>query len=297
MKALKIFRKYKNIGYIFVLPAVLFMLIFVGYPIIYNIILSFQDVTLMNLGSGERKFIFFKNYIDIFNDETFIIAIKNTFIYSIICIIFQFLIGFIFALFFNLDFKLAKFIRGLVMVSWLVPVTITALNFKYMFGIDGGIINEILLNLGIIKEPIQWLIGSKSALASIIITNVWIGVPFNMILLVTGLSTIPKAIYESANIDGANWIQKLFFITIPSIKSSILAVITLGFIYTFKVFDLVFIMTNGGPVNATEMLSTLSYRYAFDQFNFGRGASVANILCLILLIISIIYIRYIKEEE
>lgn len=292
-----ILRKYEKVGYIFVLPAVLFMLIFVGYPIIYNIILSFQNVTLMNLGGGDREFIFFKNYANIFNDVAFSTALKNTFIFSIICIIFQFVIGFIFALFFNLKFKLAKFIRGLIMVSWLIPITVTALNFKYMFSIQGGIINEFLMNLHIIKEPIEWLINGKSALLSLMITNIWIGIPFNMILLVTGLSTIPISIYESSNIDGANWVQRLMFITIPSIKMAIMAVLTLGFIYTFKVFDLVFIMTNGGPVNSTEMLSTLSYRYAFDQFNFGKGAAVANILCLILLFISMIYIKYIKENE
>lgn len=288
---------YEHIGYVFILPAVIFMLVFVGYPIIYNIILSFQQVDLMTLGSGVREFVGFDNYVALLNTPVLKIALWNTLFFSVACIFFQFIIGFSFALFFNLDFKYSKPIRGLVMVAWLLPTTITALNFKFMFALQGGIINEILMVLRIIKEPVEWLIVSPNAMWSLIIANVWIGIPFNMILLVTGLSTVPDSIYESASIDGANWFHKLFYITIPCIKTSIMAVITLGFIYTFKVFDLVFIMTNGGPVNSTEVLSTLSYRYSFDQFNFSMGATAANVLCFVLFIISILYIQLIKEDE
>ncbi|WP_156299681.1 carbohydrate ABC transporter permease [Streptobacillus canis] len=287
----------EKIGYLYILPAVLFMLFFVGYPIVYNIIISFQEVNLMSLNTGIKPFVGLRNYITVLNNPVFYKALFNTLFYTVVCIIFQFTIGFALAMFFNIDFKLARFIRGLIMVAWLLPLTVTALNFKFMFAINGGIINEILLRLHIIKEPIEWLLGQKSSMWSLIITNIWIGIPFNMILLVTGLSTIPKTLYESAELDGSNWFQKIIYITLPSIKPAILAVITLGFINTFKVFDLVFIMTNGGPVNATEVLSTLSYRYSFDTFNFGLGSSVANILCLILVIVSVIYIKFIKQDE
>lgn len=292
MKKLK-----EKIGYLYILPAVLFMIFFVGYPIIYNIIISFQDVNLMSLNTGIKPFVGIKNYIIVLSNPVFYKALFNTLFYTIVCIIFQFTIGFALAVFFNIDFKLARFIRGLIMVAWLLPLTVTALNFKFMFAINGGIINEILLKLNIIKEPIECLLGQKSSMWSLIITNIWIGIPFNMILLVTGLSTIPKTLYESSELDGANWFQKIIYITLPSIKPAILAVVTLGFINTFKVFDLVFIMTNGGPVNATEVLSTLSYRYSFDSFNFGLGSSVANILCLILVIVSVVYIKFIKKDE
>lgn len=287
----------EKIGYVFILPAVLFVLIFVGYPIIYNIILGFQKVDLQALGTGNKTFVGFDNYIELFKNPVLKISLWNTLYFSVVCILLQFVIGFSFAILFNKDFKTAKFIRGLVMISWLVPVTVSGLIFKFMFAMKGGIINQMLMDLNIISQPIEWLIKSDSAMWSLIITNVWIGVPFNMILLTTGLSTIPASIYESADIDGTNWFQKLIYITIPSIKPAILAVVTLGFIYTFKVFDLVFIMTNGGPVNSTEVLSTLSYRYSFNDFNFSMGASVANILCLVLMIVSIIYIKYIKEDE
>ncbi|WP_156285778.1 carbohydrate ABC transporter permease [Oceanivirga salmonicida] len=290
-------KKYEKVGYVYIFPALLFMLFFVGYPILYNIIISFQDVNLMSLNTGIKPLIYFKNYIAVFRDPVFLKALFNTFLYTVVCIIFQFSIGFALALFFNQDFKLAKFIRGLIMVAWLLPITVTALNFKFMFAINGGIINYLLIGMRIINKPIEWLLGQNTAMISIIITNIWIGIPFNMILLVTGLGTVPKTIYESAKIDGAVWYQRLFYITLPSIKPAIFSVITLGFINTFKVFDLVFIMTNGGPINATEVLSTLAYRYSFDIFNFGKGAAVANVLCIILVLVSVVYIKYVNQDE
>lgn len=289
---------HKNrVGYMFIVPAVIFMLLFVGYPIIYNILLSLQDVNVMTVNSPIKEFVWFKNYIELFKSSVLLVAIGNTLYYTVVCIIFQFVLGFAFALFFNIEFTFSKFIRGLVMVSWLIPMTINALSFKFMFSPSGGVINQILMNLHVINQPLDWLIQPNSAMWGLIITNVWVGIPFNMILLTTGLSTIPKSIYESASLDGANWFQKLFYITIPSIKPAILSVLMLGFIYTFKVFDLVFIMTNGGPVNATEVLSTLSYKLSFNQYSYSQGSAVANILFLTLFIVSLFYVKLIKEDE
>jgi multiple sugar transport system permease protein len=118
-----------------------------------------------------------------------------------------------------------------------------------------------------------------------------------MLLLTTGLSNIPYSIYEAAKVDGANAFQRFFYITLPQLRAAILAVLMLGFIYTFKVFDLVFVMTNGGPVNATELMSTFAYRLSFSEFLFSKGASVANILFLILFIVSLFYLRLLKEDE
>jgi ABC-type sugar transport systems, permease components len=289
---------HKNrVGYMFIVPAVIFMLLFVGYPIIYNILLSLQDVNVMTVNSPIKEFVGFKNYIELFKSSVLLVAIGNTLYYTVVCIIFQFVLGFAFALFFNIEFTFSKFIRGLVMVSWLIPMTINALSFKFMFSPSGGVINQILMNFHVINQPLDWLLQPNSAMWGLIITNVWVGIPFNMILLTTGLSTIPKSIYESASLDGANWFQKLFYITIPSIKPAILSVLMLGFIYTFKVFDLVFIMTNGGPVNATEVLSTLSYKLSFNQYSYSQGSAVANILFLTLFIVSLFYVKLIKEDE
>ncbi|MDQ6421452.1 sugar ABC transporter permease [Paenibacillus sp. LHD-117] len=291
--------KENYMGHFFVFPALIYMLVFIGYPIINNFILSFQDVNVMTLANDSKQFVGLANYMELFKekDSVLLLSLRNSLIYTVASITFQFVIGFSLALLFVKKFKLAQTLRGLVMISWLIPVTITALLFKFMFSVNGGIINEILLFFHFIDKPIEWLLQPASAMWSLIIANSWIGIPFNMILLTTGLSTIPNDVYESANIDGANRSQKFFHITIPLLKPAIASVLILGFIFTFKVFDLVYVMTQGGPVNATEMLSTFSYKLSFTEFNFSKGAAVANVLFVILFIISLGYLKLIKEEE
>ena len=154
-----------------------------------------------------------------------------------------------------------------------------------------------MMSIGIIQEPVEWLLQSKSAMAAIITANIWIGIPFNMMLITTGLTTIPEEIYESAKLDGAGKAVTLFRITIPMIKPAIMSVLTLGFIYTFKVFDLAWVMTKGGPVNATELMSTFAYRLSFEEFQFSKAATAANVLFLILFVVGIFYIKTIDESE
>ncbi|MCT1905246.1 sugar ABC transporter permease [Oceanobacillus sojae] len=287
----------KGSKYFFVIPALLFMIILVGYPLVYNIVLGFQDITMLNINGGDKNFIGFDNYIALFHDEVFIISLKNTVIFTIASIVFQFIFGFLFALFFNLKFRLASLLRGLMMVGWLIPITITALLFKFLMDSNVGLINYLLIASGFINEPIPWLSDPDVALWSVIITNIWIGIPFNMLLLSTGLSSLPKDVYESASLDGANKIQQFIHITIPLLRPVILIIMMLGFIYTFKVFDLVYVMTGGGPVNTTELLSILAYRYSFGQIEFSMGAAAANILLLFLFIVSLFYLRAIRKDE
>lgn len=283
-------------GYLFVLPAIVFMLLLIGYPLIYNVILSFQNVDLSTLTSGERSFVGFDNYRRLLDMEVFGISIVNTIVYTLGSVVFQVVIGFVLAIFFSMKFRLATFLRGLMMIAWLIPLTVTALLFKFMMGDSAGVFNELLMSWGLIDTPVQWLSDPGFALWSVIIANIWVGIPFNMLLLSTGLSSLPDDVYESASLDGANWFHKLIHITIPLLRPVILVVLMLGFIYTFKVFDLVFVMTGGGPINSTEVLSTVAYRFSFDEFNFSLGAAVANVLFLILFIISLIYLKLTKDE-
>lgn len=296
MKKRKFF-KYENVGFLFVLPALVYMLVFVGYPIVRNIILSLQDVTMRTLISPDKPFVGLANYKEIFSDPVFLTSLKNTLIFTVGCLVVQFLIGFLLALFFTQNFSFAKPVRGLLMMPWMIPITITALIFKFIFGTDVGILNYILSSLGIIKENIEWLTTPGTAMFAIICANIWIGIPFNMILISTGLTTIPKELYESASIDGANKIQSFFKVTLPLLKPTIESVLILGFIYTFKVFDLVYVMTSGGPVNSTHMLSTYSYKLSFEMFKYSKGSAVANVLLVVLLIVGILYLKVTKEGD
>jgi multiple sugar transport system permease protein len=289
--------KGNNIGILFILPALIFMLFFIAYPIISNIILSMQEVTVMTLTMPNKPFIGFENYLRLFNDDVLRLSIFNTLIFTIGSLIFQFIIGLLLAVFFNKGFPGAKQFRGLLMVPWMIPITITALIFKFMFTSNVGIINQILVSLKIIGSPIDWLTSSKTAMSALVMTNIWIGIPFNMILLLVGLTTIPKELYESSSIDGASKIQSFFYITIPMLKPTIESVLILGFIYTFKVFDLVFVMTGGGPVNTTQVLSTYSYKLSFSLFKYSEGAATANILFVILLIASLLYLKVTNADK
>lgn len=295
LSKLKIFTRRRNIGLLFVLPAAIYMLIFVGYPIISNFILSFQDVTVQTINKADKPFIGIDNYIKLLGDPILGKSVVNTLVFTIGSIIFQFIIGFALALFFNKKFSFAKPIRGLMMIPWMIPVTITGLMFKFMFTSNVGIFNEILKGIGL--APVDWLFQTNTAMLALIFANIWIGIPFNMMLLSTGLTTIPGELYEAAAIDGANRRQCFFKITLPLLKPAIESVLILGFIYTFKVFDLVFVMTNGGPVDSTQLLSTYSYKLSFSLFRYSEGATVANILFVILFFVSLLYIRYFSRDS
>ena len=289
--------RYDNVGILFVLPAFLYMLVFVGYPIVRNLILSFQDVNAGNLVRGTKNFILCENYRELLGDAVFTASLVNTLRYTVLCLVFQFAVGFALALFFSKRFTLAKPVRGILLAPWMIPVTVTALMFKLLFATDIGVLNYILRSLHLISKNIEWLTTPGTAMFALICANVWIGIPFNMILISTGLTTIPKELYESASIDGANKVQTFFRITLPLLKPTIESVLILGFIYTFKVYDLVYVMTSGGPVNSTHMLSTYSYKLSFEMFKYSKGSAVANVLLLILMIVGIFYIKVTTEGE
>lgn len=297
MKTIKRFFKYENVGILFALPAFVYMLIFIGYPIISNIVLSVQDVTVRNLARGTKNFVGLNNYIDLFRDEVFRLTISNTLKFTVYSLLFQFIIGFALAVFFNKNFSFAKPIRGLLMIPWMIPMTVTALIFKFIFSTDVGIINYLLHSLGIISENIEWLTNPNIALGCVIFANVWIGIPFNTILLSTGLTTISQELYESAAIDGANGFQRFIKITLPLLRPTIESVLVLGFIYTFKCYDLIYVMTSGGPVNSTHLMSTYSYKLSFEMFDYSMGSAAANVLLAILLVVGMVYLKITMEGE
>lgn len=283
--------------YLFMLPAFIFVLCFMLYPIIYNIIVSFQDLTLMNLKSGNASFIGLENYKTVVNSEKFSIATKNTFIYTIACIVLQVIFGYLLALFFNLKFPFRNFFRSIFLLAWMTPLVITGTLFTWLFDLDYGVINHFLMALHIIDSPINWLGQESTALLTVIITNVWVGIPFNMILILAALQSLPGDVYEAAKIDGANRFQTFSKITMPLLRPTLFVIIMLGIIYTFKVFDIILIMTGGGPVNATQVLPFFGYEQAFISFNFGTSGAIATIILLILLTLSLVYLYLSRKEE
>ncbi len=297
----KFYKRYRDriTGLFFVLPAVLYMMIMMIYPLVYNFILSFRDLNVMTFKGNTSVFVGFSKLCNDFAGPGFYTGLlANVVVYlRVYC-----------------SAVYAGHCAGrrssmenshwpdrcvvLLLVAWMMPVAVTGLLFKYMFLTEGGVINTLLHMFGLMRgEPLGWLIDPKLAMWAVIIANCWVGVPFNMLLLATGMSNIPPDVYESAAIDGCNVIQRFFRITIPLLKTSILSVLMLGFIYTFKVFDLIFMMTKGGPLNATEVLSTYSYRQSFSLFNFSMGSASAVLLFVCLMMVGVFYLRLIRKDE
>lgn len=296
--ASRIWRSKNMTGYFFILPALLFLIAVIIFPMIYNLMISFQQVDIYTL-SKEKPFIGLKNYKDVFLMPVFYKALGHTLYFTVLCVAFQFIIGFALALLFAKKFALSGLARGLLMLCWLVPVLVSATIWKWIFaGDSSALLNYFLMQAHLINEPVSWMTSLSGSKWSIIVTNVWRHVPFCMILLATALTTLPQDIMEAASIDGANRWQRFFHITVPWIKPSIVGVLTLSFIYTFNTFDLVYIMTGGGPVDATEILTTFSYRLAFTNTNFGHGAAVANVmLVLLLIIVGAVNLKFVSKDE
>ena len=294
---MKIATKKKIEGYMFILPGFLYILIILGYPLVYNVVLAFRNVNVKTFASHTDVFVGFQNFIDLFKDPTFRKIFGNTITFTFGCLIFQFTIGFIFALFFSQKFTLAGPIRGLVLVAYMMPMSVTAMLGKNMFDVSSGVINDLLMKIHLIRQPVEWLLNGKTAMGAVIFMNCWVGIPFNMLLLTSGLTGISQDIYEIAEVDGATKLQRFLHITLPLVRPAIAAVLMLGFIYTFKAFDLMFIMTSGGPLNATDVLGTYSYQLSFTQYEFSKGSTSAIILFCCLFVVGLFYLRMISRED
>jgi multiple sugar transport system permease protein len=257
------------------------------YPVIYSLTLSFRNATVETFVGGEMNFNGLTNYQAVIVDPAFWKALSNTVVFTLASLIFQFAIGFFLALFFQQNFPFKNICLSLLLIPWVAPVLTSANIFKALFN-EAGPINQILLQLGIGGRP--WLAEPGSALAATIVANIWIGFPFNFILIYAGMRSIPLEIYEAAKLDGASYWNRVLHITVPILKPVTIAVLMLGTIYTVKVFDLVWIMTGGGPANGTHLLSTYAYQIGFSLLNFGEAAAIATIIVLLILAISLIQI-------
>ncbi len=283
--------------YFFILPSILFLGAILGFPILYSIIISFQKYNLETLVSGKAQFIGIQNYIAVLGNPQLKSALVHSLVFTFFSILFQFTIGLGLSILLNKSFPLNNVMRGVLLSGWQVPSVVTGTIFLWLFNLDYGLVNFLLTSLRIVNEPIAWFFQTNTAMVAVIIANIWLGIPFNVILLSAGIAGLPEDVYEAATVDGANGWQKVFYITLPLLKSTIMAVLMLGFIYTLRVFDIIWIMTKGGPGTATEVLPTLAYRLSFINFNFGQSAAVSVIILAILLIAAVLYLKSTFREE
>ena len=271
--------------YLFILPFVIFCLILLLYPVVYSLALSFRQATVETFVSGDMPFNGLTQYQAALADPIFWRALVNTILFAFFSILFQFTIGFLLALLFQADFPLKNFCLALLLIPWVSPVLTAANIFKGLFN-EAGPVNRLchLVGLG----PFPWLADPGYAFPATIVANIWIGFPFNFILLYAGMRSIPTDIYEAAKIDGATFWQRVGYITLPVLQPVSVAVLMLGTIYTVKVFDLVWIMTGGGPANGTHLLSTYAYQVGFSVLNFGEAAAIATLMVLLVVLLNLL---------
>jgi multiple sugar transport system permease protein len=280
----------------FIVPAILYVLFAFVIPIIYNLILSFEQTSPATISSLFAPFAGIQNYKITLEQATTQSAIIRTFSFTILSLLFQFVIGFGLALLFNLKFPLRRFARSLVIIPWLLPLLITGFIFQFLLQAEAGAVNQVLGDIGLISHPIGFLTSPGWAYVAILIANVWIGIPFFTVLLFSALQDVPLELKEAAMLDGANSLQRLYRVTLPIIRPIIEVVFVLGFVFTVKVFDVVIGLTQGGPANSTQLLATWGYNLSFQQFEYGQGAALNTVLLIIALIAAPLYIRLNRDS-
>jgi multiple sugar transport system permease protein len=283
--------------YLYLAPALLYLTATLLYPIYSNLRMSLHDVNVSTFLAGEQSWVGLENYRALFDDPAFWNAVRLSITFTAGSIVFQFTIGLALALLFNSPFPGNNVLRSLMLLGWLMPTILSGSVFRWMLDGDAGIINYVLTSLGVLDQKQYWLIDPGTALAGTIIANIWVGIPFNMLLLLAGLQSIPTTLYEAASLDGAGPWTQLRTITLPLLRPVALSILLLGLIYTFKVFDLIYVMTGGGPVDVTTVMPIYTYQQTFEFFNFGIGASAAVVLMLAMLGIAMAYLWFSRHEE
>ncbi len=283
-------RRQRLAGSLFLAPASVYLLFAFALPIIYNVMLSFENSSPATISSLTAPFAGLANYRFILSDPTSREAIIHTLEFTAGSLIGQFVIGFSMALLFTLRFPGRTIGRTLIIVPWLLPLIVTGVIFKFLFQLEGGAVNQLLMNVGLAHHPIDWLDDPHLALPTALIANIWLGVPFFVMLLYSALQEVPVEVKEAALMDGAGPWQRLRLIIVPIILPVIEVTLLLGFVFTVKVFDLIIALTGGGPANVSQLITTWSYNLSFQQFSFGEGAALNNVLLVLALICSPLYL-------
>ncbi|WP_441692709.1 carbohydrate ABC transporter permease [Inquilinus sp. YAF38] len=267
------------LGLAFLLPAAVVLLLFLTYPLGLGLWLGFTDTRLGRPGI----WIGIENYEFLYEDPIFWLAVFNTILYTTVASIFKFVLGLWLALLLNRHLPFKAFLRAIVLLPWVVPTVLSGIAFWWIFDAQFSVISWALIKLGLIDTPINFLGDVANARASVIAANIWRGIPFVAITLLAGLQTIPQSLYEAAVLDGAsNW-QRFRWITLPMLSPIIAVVMTFSVLFTFTDFQLIYVLTRGGPLNATHLMATLSFQRAIPGGQLGEGAAIASAMIPFLL--------------
>ncbi len=283
------------IGYLSIAPAILLIGGVGIIPILITFTYSFQYRVLTD--PLNIHFVGLDNYIKLLTDPSFWEVFKNTAVFAIVSMTVELFVGLTAALFMNSAKRYVGIIRTIILIPWAIPGIIIAYMFSFMFNDQLSVINVILEGLGLIDNPITFLANKHWAMFVVVVADTWKQFPYIALMLLAGLQTIPKELYESASVDGAGIIQQFFKITLPNLKGIILIVLLFRTMGAIRIFDIIYGITGGGPANSTATLLYKAYKYIFGDMNFGLGSAMSTIITLLIMILSFVYIRTLKTED
>ena len=269
-------------------PTLVVMAVLTAYPLIFTLVYSFTDYQYLK-GTDAAKFIWFKNYIDLFQNGYFRQAVLNTIKFTILAVVFEMVIGLLIAVFIHSLRRGQKIMRTLILLPYLLPAVTVALSWRMMLSSNYGIVNQILETFGL---PVyNWFMDTKTAFGTVLLIDVWQNVPFVFLLLYASLQSVSEAQYEAARIDGAGVVQQFFYVTLPNIKNGLALCALLRTIDTFRLFEKVNILTGGGPAGTTSTITQYLYNYGIRNLKFGFGSAGAIVMTLLVLILASAYIK------
>lgn len=282
-------------NYAYLLPAAVCLGGTVLFPILKAIHMSLYHNVLIR--PQDYRFIGLGNYVRMVQDPTFWLTLKNSFTWVFWSVSLQFLFGFLVALLLNAQFKGRVVFRTITLLPWIIPGVVVALVWEYLYQPNYGPINDLLMRAGWMRTPVAWLSDPDLAMPAVVLTNIWRGIPFFAIMILAGLQAIPDEIYEAATVDGASVTQRFWSITLPMLRPIIVVSTSTRIIWTFNYADLIFVMTSGGPANATQITSTYTLLQAYSNLDFGYAATLSVILLVIMLTFTAVYLKVTKGVE
>lgn len=282
------------LGYLLIIPIMIVVFGFVGYPFFLSVWFSLTDRVL---AQTDYNFIGLGNYFSLAKDPVFRRTVLNTFNYTITAVFFKLGLGILMALTLNEIVRFRRLIRAAFLLPWVVPSSLSVLVWVWMFDSQFSVITYFAQVLGIVEGKIPWLGDPALAMAAVQTVNIWRGVPFFGMAILAALVTVPRELYDAAIVDGANAMQRFWHVTLPSIMPILIVVTLFSFIQTLGDFQIVWILTNGGPLNSTHLISTLAFRTAIRSADLARGAAIAVFLLPFLVIIIGLQLRYLRRQE
>lgn len=281
-------RRKKMEPWYYVGPIFLLLVIMFGYPLIKSVVMAFQNY---KLGNANVYFNDFANFHKMFGDKDFLLLLKNSVVYVVVSVFGQFIGGLILALCLRDKFKGRGIYQSIVFLPWSFSAFVVGLVFRWSFNGEYGVVNDVLMKLGIIKKGIAWLGTPGLSLVVVILAMIWIGIPFFGIMILAALQSIPDEIYEAADMDGCGMFRKFFSLTLPYIKPTVIMTILLRTIWIFNSFDLVVIVTQGGPANYSQTLPSYMYTKAFSGYDFGLAGAFGVLLMVILGVYAVLFLK------